>query len=108
MPNPTLRAELVGGSTGIIDRGDGPVIGTQQHINQAVTLPEKTFLLEFASTSNRVYYVQYTSDLKTWKTAQPGITGSGTWIQWIDNGQPKTESAPATTTTRFYRVSVLP
>ena len=104
MPNPTLVAELEGGGTGIIGGGGGTINGTQQHINQAVTLPDKTFLLEFASTSNRVYYVQYSSDLKTWKTAQSEITGNGTWIQWIDNGQPKTESAPATTTMRFYRV----
>jgi predicted RNA methylase len=107
MPNPTLRAELVSGSTGIIG-GGGTINGTQQHINQAVKLPDKTFLLEFASASNRVYYVQYSSDLKAWKSAQTEITGNGTWIQWIDNGQPKTESTPATTPIRFYRVIMLP
>ena len=80
------------------------MIGTQQHIHQAAVLPDKTFLLEFASITNQVYYVQYSSDLKTWNTAQPEITGNGTWIQWIDDGQPKTESAPATTSMRFYRV----
>jgi WD40 repeat protein len=108
MPNPTLRAELMGESAGILGGGDGTINGTQQHINQAVTLPDKTFLLEFASVSNRVYYVQYSSDLKAWKSAQTEITGNGTWIQWIDNGQPKTESAPATTPIRFYRVIMLP
>ena len=71
-------------------------------------MPDNTFMVEFASTANRVYYVQYSSDLRTWKTAQPGITGNGSWIQWIDNGQPKTESAPATTVKRFYRVILLP
>ena len=109
MPNPTLRAELVGGiPPGSIIGGDGTIIGTGQHINRGIALPDKTFLVEFASTANRVYYVQYSSDLKTWKTAQPGITGNGTWRQWIDNGQPKTESAPATTPKRFYRVIQLP
>lgn len=103
-PSPTLRAELVGAADG----GGGSEIGAGQHINRGIKLPDKTFLIEFATIANRVYYVQYSSDLKIWKTAQPGITGNGTWIQWIDNGQPKTESAPATTNMRFYRVIVLP
>ena len=96
MPNPTLLAELVGASpTGIFSGGNGTIIGTAASTSIEVScLPDKTFLVEFASITNRVYYLQYSSDLRTWKTAQPGITGDGTWIQWIDNGQPKTESAP--------------
>jgi hypothetical protein len=108
MPNPTLRAELIGGNSGNIGGGDGTITGTGQHIDRAVRLPDNTFLVEFASAANRVYYVQYSSDLKTWKTSQPGIAGDGTWIQWIDNGQPKTESAPATTSMRFYRLISVP
>ena len=109
MPNPTIVADLVGVSISSFASGSGEtLIGTQQHIQQAAVLPDKTFLLEFASITNQVYYVQYSSDLRTWQTAQPGITGNGTWIQWIDDGQPKTQSAPATTSTRFYRVIELP
>jgi len=109
VPNPTLRPELVSASsTGSFGGGDVTIIGTGQHINRGARMPDNTFMVEFASTANRVYYVQYSSDLKTWKTAQPGITGNGTWIQWFDNGQPKTESAPATTSKRFYRVIMLP
>jgi hypothetical protein len=109
MPNPTLRAELVSASSiGSFVGGDVTVIGTGQHINRGVVLPDQTFLLEFASTTNRVYYLQYSSELRTWKTAQPGITGSGTWIHWIDNGQPKTDSSPALSNNRFYRLIELP
>jgi hypothetical protein len=104
MPDPTLRAELVSAAGG----GTAAVSGTGQHINRGVLLPDRTFLMEFASVSNRIYYFQYSSDLTNWKTAQPGIRGNGTWIQWIDNGQPKTESAPATANLRFYRLIVLP
>jgi hypothetical protein len=104
MPSPMLWAELVmtNGS------GSATVSGTGQYINRGVMLSDKTFLVEFASLTNRVYYVLYSGDLAHWKTAQPGITGNGTWLQWIDNGQPKTESAPATTSARFYRVILLP
>jgi len=103
-PNPTLVAELVSASGG----GSATVAGTGQHINRGMVLSDKTFLVEFASISNRLYNIQYSSDLRTWKTVQPRITGNGTWIQWIDNGQPKTESAPAAASLRFYRVIVLP
>jgi hypothetical protein len=103
-PNPTLRTELVGAGGG----GGTPVSGTLVPINRSVMLPDRTFLLEFATAPNRVYYVQYSSDLKIWKTAQQAITGSGTWIQWVDNGLPKTDSHPGATTLRFYRIIVLP
>jgi hypothetical protein len=109
MPTPTLRAELVSASTaGSFSGADGTIIGKGHHISRGMRLPDQTYLVEFASDANRVYYVQYSSDLKTWKTAQPGITGNGTWRQWIDNGQPKTESAPAVTGMRFYRLIELP
>jgi hypothetical protein len=65
-------------------------------------------LLEFSTATNRVYYVQYSSDLSQWKTAVPAIAGTGTRVQWIDNGLPQTESSPATTDKRFYRLIMLP
>jgi hypothetical protein len=103
-PSPTLVAQLVNGTSG----GTAAVSGAVQHINRGIMLSDKTFLVEFASIANRVYYIQYSSDLRTWKTAQPAITGNGTWIQWIDNGEPDTESAPAATSLRFYRLIMLP
>jgi len=83
-------------------------VGTAQHVDRIVLLPDKTVLLEFTSISNRIYSILYGSDLGTWETAVPSITGNGTRVQWIDNGQPKTESSPATTPRRFYRLTLLP
>ncbi len=103
-PNATLRAELVPPVTG----GGAALFGTGQHINRGVLLANKTFMVEFATVSNRVYAVQYSSDLVNWKSAQPSITGTGNWVQFIDNGEPKTESAPATQRARFYRIILLP
>jgi len=88
--------------------GGAAFAGEMQHIDRGVMLPNQTFLVEFTTVSNRIYYVQYSSDLKQWKTAQPAITGNGTRIQWIDNGEPKTESAPSTQPIRLYRVIALP
>ena len=63
------------------------------------------FLVEFLTSSNRAYYVQYTSDpgSTNWATSFPGLIGSGNRVQWIDNGPPRTASLP-TNGTRFYRV----
>ena len=99
-PNPTLWAELISAESG----GGVTVVGTGQHIDHGLMLADQTFLIEFKSVSNRVYYVQYSSDLTTWQTVEPSIRGNGTSVQWVDNGQPKTESAPAVTPKRFYRV----
>jgi hypothetical protein len=103
-PNPALTAAVVqpGQTTTSVLAGIG------QHINRGLMLPNQTFLIEFSSITNRVYYIQYTSDFKTWLTAQPAITGNGTKIQWIDNGQPKTISAPSAQNARFYRLILLP
>jgi hypothetical protein len=100
VPDPHLRAELVEP----VGSGGAPTVGESQAILRSVMLSNGTFLLEFNSEPDRIYYVQYCSDLLTWKTAQPPITGTGTRIQWVDNGQPKTESTPGSEPMRFYRV----
>jgi hypothetical protein len=104
LPSPTLWAALVP----VVEGGNAAVAGVGIHIDRSLLLADKTFLIEFASFSNRVYYVQYTAGFQLWQTVQPAITGTGTKIQWIDDGQPKTESAPAVSSRRFYRVILLP
>jgi hypothetical protein len=103
-PNPVLTADLVAPSQG----GGSAAFGSQQHIDRGIMLPDHTFLVEFLTVSNRLYSIQYSSDLRTWKDAQPAVAGNGTRIQWIDNGQPKTETAPSATAVRFYRIILLP
>jgi uncharacterized repeat protein (TIGR01451 family) len=103
MPNPILQAALVPPA--------GPpsqLQGTLQPINRGTLLANRTFLVEFATLSNRVYAIQYSGDLATWLTAHPAITGTGNWIQWIDNGEPKTVGSPADAAARFYRLFLLP
>ena len=103
LPNPVLRAELVAPA------GPRPPLqGTFQHINRGLLLANRSYLVEFNTQSNRVYAVQYSDDLVQWKTAQPAIAGDGSWIQWIDNGEPKTEGSPAAAPARFYRLLLLP
>jgi len=103
-PNPTLVAALVPPASG----GGPAVFGTGQHITRGLWLVSGNFMVEFVTLTNRIYYIEYSPDCRTWKPAQPAITGNGTSIQWVDNGQPKTDSAPATQASRFYRVILLP
>jgi membrane carboxypeptidase/penicillin-binding protein PbpC len=102
-PNPTLVGELLPPVTGVTS-----VSATMQHINRSLLLTNKNFQLEFNSLANRFYYVQYSSDLKNWKGAEPAIIGNGGLIQWVDDGPPKTESLPQSVTARFYRVILVP
>jgi hypothetical protein len=59
--------------------------------------------------TNRHYFIQYADtpadlmDSATVQTAFPSVTGTGSRVQWIDNGPPKTASPP-TNGSRFYRV----
>ena len=102
-PNPILRPELVT-ATGTPSAPSG----VAQRINHGRLMGDQTFMVEFATLSNRVYSVQYSRDLKNWKPSAPSVAGDGGWVQWIDNGLPKTEAAPASQPARFYRVILLP
>lgn len=48
--------------------------------------------------------IQYSVDMRDWKmdsTTLESVTGT---VRWLDEGPPKTESAPRDTPVRFYRV----
>src|SRR5204862_283684 len=91
VPNPTLTTKLLAA-----DQSGGVVYsGIPVPVHRTQLLANKNFMVEFSTLPGRVYCVQYCSDLRTWKTAQPAITGNGSWIQWVDNGQPKTDNSPA-------------
>ncbi len=66
-------------------------------------------LLDFPTLTNRSYYIQYSSLSDFTQTNQvrvvlPSVPGTGSTVQWVDNGPPKTESPPAAASARFYRV----
>lgn len=103
MPNPVIRAELVPPSP-----RPALAVGDFHRVNRGLLLGNHNFMVEFLSASNRVYSVQYSADLLEWKAAHPAIVGDGNWIQWIDNGEPKTDSPPAAASSRFYRLILLP
>lgn len=75
-------------------------IVTNRYVNQ-------TFLVEFQTLLNRQYYIQYSDTLMGLETNAltvfPPVLGNGNRMQWIDNGPPKTDSAPVNSA-RFYRV----
>ncbi len=76
-------------------------------IDRAIWLADGSFMIEFSAVPGQVYYIQYGDDMRTWKTVTPGGTSSANRIQWIDNGQPKTESFPSKQSARFYRVIIV-
>jgi hypothetical protein len=65
------------------------------------------FLVEFPTALGKRYYIQYAAtpaDLATnAMTASPFVSGTGSRVQWLDNGPPKTVSPPSEGS-RFYRV----
>ncbi|HUR47807.1 MAG TPA: ice-binding family protein [Candidatus Saccharimonadales bacterium] len=94
---------VVLGGTVVPVTSTGPVI----QVDRSVQLQSGRFLIEFSAIPGRRYVIQYSSDMETWKSANPIITAPSNKVQWYDDGPPKTESAP-TSGSRFYRVMVLP
>ena len=68
------------------------------------------FLLEFPATPGSTYTIVYSDNLafSNALAAQPSIVAPASRVQWIDNGQPKTDGAPATQGARFYRLVLMP
>jgi len=102
-PNPSLAAAVSQPSLQAASVSDTMVPVTRQ-----LRLDNGDFLLEFNSESGRVYFVQYSNDMKDWKTAWPSVAGTGNRIQWMDNGPPRTETSPVPEPARFYRVVLAP
>jgi alpha-tubulin suppressor-like RCC1 family protein len=82
--------------------------GTPQENLRSRTLVGGIHLIDVRTLAGRTYYVQYSSDLESWRSAFPPATGTGSTVQWVDNGPPKTDSHPRTQTRRFYRVLLAP
>jgi uncharacterized repeat protein (TIGR01451 family) len=62
------------------------------------------FVIEFATTPGKTYTIIYSDDLVNWKVATPSVTANANVTQWYDDGPPKTDSKPASVSSRYYRV----
>jgi hypothetical protein len=65
-----------------------------------------TVIVEFSTRLGSQYFIQYAGSaegLSTGKVVFPAVIGTGSRVQWIDNGPPKTDSPP-TNQTRFYQI----
>jgi hypothetical protein len=63
-------------------------------------------IVEFSTKLGSHYFLQYADTLEgvsTGKVVFPAVVGTGSRVQWIDNGPPKT-ATPPTNQHRFYRV----
>ena len=96
-PNPSLVLTLQGTS------GLPTPTGTILPVAQVITAYEGRIYLEFQTVAGKTYYVQYRdSSSAAWQTSFTPVLGTGTWVTWMDNGQPKTASVP--TTARTYQL----
>ena len=102
-PNPILTMEVVPPTQPV-----AAPAGILVPVTRKLRFGDGSFLVEFNSLSNRVYFVQYSLDMVKWKTAWPSVTGIGNRVQWVDNGPPRTEGLPTAATARFYRILLAP
>lgn len=66
-------------------------------------------LVEFPTALDRRYYIQYAASLTNFQSGQvetslPAVFGTGSNLQWLDSGPPRTQPEPAGGVFRFYRV----
>ena len=85
-----------------------PKVGTLVSIGRIQRIANDNILLDFTTLSNRQYYIQYSSNLTTWDTSLPALTGLGGVQQWLDYGPPVTTIHPAIAPRRFYRLILVP
>ena len=102
VPNTTLTVEAVDPAPPL------DPTGTPQDITRSLRMADGSYLIDFRTLADGTYYVQYSADLLAWRTAFPPLSGTGSGMQWVDNGPPKTETSPRSQTNRFYRVLLTP
>jgi len=78
------------------------------NINRATLLASGGPNFEFSVTPGRIYAVQYSQDLKTWRTALPALSAATNQVEWTDVGPPTTDASPNQQHARYYRVVLLP
>jgi hypothetical protein len=99
IPNPQFIVEL------LLPQILPPPVGTDQIVlRQTVLPPDGAILLDFATQSGGRYFILYSSDMVNWKAAEPSVLGTGSTLQWVDDGPPKTDSRPANAAERFYKI----
>ena len=80
-------------------------LGTTAPIDRTVLAPSGRRYIEFATALNQTYWIQYRdSATASWVTSPVAVAGTGTSINWLDDGWPKTNSVP--TAAREYRLLV--
>ncbi len=85
-------------------------VGGQNFAINSVRFADNRVLVEFHTLAGREYFIQYVDDLGStdWRTALPSLIGTGSRVQWIDDGPPKTISRPTSATSRYYRGMLMP
>lgn len=109
VPVPTLLSEQSASVVGPALSSRTLSVDRALHFTNAA-FPSGAFLIEFPTQAGRNYFVQYAPTPDAFaqgsaliRTALPAIPGTGSRVQWIDHGPPKTESMPDASN-RFYRV----
>jgi len=76
----------------------------------SVRYAEGRAIIEFQTLAGRTYYLEYVDAIGSlaWRTALPSVRGTGSRVQWIDDGPPKTSSRPSRADSRFYRGMMVP
>jgi len=99
VPNVTYEAQLLP-FTAVTIPTNNPI-----NLDRAL-FTNGVFAVEFNTLLNASYYIQYQDILggTDWQSVVPGVAGTGSRVQWIDDGPPKTLSVPSSQTNRFYRV----
>ncbi len=70
-----------------------------------------THVIEFITVPGRQYMVQYRDGMDEstpWINSPAIIMATSTRVMWVDDGPPKTKSKPSESSSRFYRVILLP
>jgi hypothetical protein len=103
---PTLKAYGTSAITNTLANTTPVNITTNRFVDNGLL---RGFLVEFLTQTNFHYYVQYADHAEDFattnrvRTALPAVLGTGSKVQWLDNGPPKTDSLP-TNGGRFYHV----
>ncbi|MDB4746321.1 tandem-95 repeat protein, partial [Verrucomicrobia bacterium] len=105
---PTLEMLVTGKSVDTIP--DPGTIASRVETNCFVSVGANSRVdrcyVSFPSEEGKLYWIEYSDDLQTWKYAMDPVLGTGEIVIWQDSGAPKTDPLPVDSgSSRYYRVS---
>ena len=101
--NPRADFEIQVQETPVVVDRDGAAPGD----TSLETLNDSSVVFGFSAVVGARYAIEYSSDMVVWNRSPQEVTAGSNFVNWLDQGLPKTDCHPSNCESRYYRAVLL-